>query len=129
MSLTSFIKKKSNRKNIFLGILFIVVINVIVFPYFSSDTVNISSILDLRFGFSTDEVLTTLANMQEKGRKMYMFSTLLIDTPYAMIYGFIYAIIIAIFLKKIKGNLIYLLCQNRISPINRGLDHYPYLTK
>lgn len=94
MQLLECIAKKSTTKNISIGLLIILLINSIVFPYFSSEQVHINSILDLRFGFSAADVSATLAAMKGSGRKAYLLSTLLIDTPYAMFYGFIYAFII-----------------------------------
>jgi hypothetical protein len=94
MKLLNFISNKSTNINIGIGILFILLINIVIFPYFSSEDVNIKSILDLHFGFSYDDVLSSLSSMKESGRKRYLLTTFLIDTPYALFYGLIYTFII-----------------------------------
>ena len=94
MKLLNFISKKSNKLNIIIGILFILLINIVIFPYFSFENVSIKSILDLRFGFSKEDVLSLLSSMKENGRKRYLLTTLSIDTPYALFYGLIYTFII-----------------------------------
>ncbi len=92
--------KQSNSKNIRIGIIFILLVNLVIFPFFSTDFVNSSTILDLHFGFSTDDVLNNLRLMHDSGRHLYLLTSLLIDTPYAIAYGFIYAIIIAALIKR-----------------------------
>ncbi len=100
MSIPNFITKKSTPKNITLGVVFILLVNMVIFPLFMTDKVHIGNILDLHFGFSSDEVLNVLSSMQKSGRKLYLLTTLLIDTPYALTYGFVYALIIAALLKR-----------------------------
>ena len=100
MTFINFITNRSNSKNIILGIIFILLVNLVIFPFFSSENVNAGNILDLHFGFSVKDVLNILSEMKQEGRKMYLLTTLLIDTPYAIIYGFVYAIIIVALLKK-----------------------------
>ncbi len=95
MRFIKYLKRKSSSKNIILGIFFIFFVNLVLFPYFSTKTTNFETILDVHFGFSLDVVLRNLSVMKEEGRKHYLYSTLFIDTPYALIYGFIYAFIIA----------------------------------
>jgi len=96
--------KKSNSKNIIIGILFILFINLIVFPFFLTSTTNLKTILDLRFGFSINDVINSLSIMQKNGRERYLLTTLFIDTPYALIYGFIYAFIIVALRRNIPAN-------------------------
>jgi len=109
-----FLIKKSTPKNIVFGVVFILLVNLVIFPLFSSENVNARNILDLYFGFSIEDVLNSLTEMQSKGREMYLLTTLLIDTPYALIYGFVYALIIVTLLQK------------RITKINRYLVLTPF---
>ncbi len=97
------LEKYSTNKNIVAGIVFIIFINTIAFPLFPPLFMGISvpldKILDLHFGFTPDYSYHILTSLQDDGRLSYILSTLLIDTPYAFIYGFIYAFILIMLLK------------------------------
>ena len=97
------IKKAANKKFISIGLTIILFINLIVFPLFSkfSHTGSLhNKILDLRFGFSYDDVLKLMSELEENGRRMYEISILFIDTPYALFYPWVYAAIFWMILQK-----------------------------
>ncbi len=110
MNIINFIKKKSTALNIGIGMAFILFINLVVFPFFASNEVDLKTILDLKFGFSPSEVISSLSSMHENGRKRYLLTTLLVDTPYALIYGFVYAFILFSLLQNTRmKNISFLL--------------------
>jgi len=99
-----FIFHKANRRNIVLGVLFIFFINGLVFPFFPSlfnIHLPIGSILDLQFGFDSQYVYRLINFLGNRGRQVYLLSTLFIDIPYLFIYGLTYSLIFA-YLIKIK---------------------------
>ncbi len=104
MPFIRFLQKKSTPLSIGIGLLFILFVNWVAFPYFSSETVNVHTILDLHFGFSPKEVLKILSLFRDEDRKQYFISTLFVDTPYALVYGFVYAFIVIALLKQQKMN-------------------------
>ncbi len=111
----SFINRLSTKKNLIAGLLLIVIINLVVFPFFPAlldgSDIDFSNIFDLQFGFNTAYVIQTLTNLGQKGRHIYMLSTIFVDIPYLIIYGFVYAILINTVLHKLQFDfklLIYL---------------------
>jgi hypothetical protein len=100
--LLSFISKYSTRKNIVSGLIVITLVNLVVFPYFLKAPTTIDHILDIRFGFDKQIVNDTLNELGKQGRTLYLWTTLIIDMPYAFFYGFIYAFILAVLLKPTK---------------------------
>ncbi|MCK5776032.1 MAG: hypothetical protein KAH25_07650 [Bacteroidales bacterium] len=106
--ITDFLEKYSTRKNILIGIGFIIFINVIAFPLFpmlfSDSNIIAGKILDIQFGFMPIMVQELLFSMTEKGRHIYYLSTIIIDIPYAITYGFVYSFLIIFLLKKQKDN-------------------------
>ena len=101
------LEKYSNKKNILIGIGFILFVNIVAFPLFPkiySDTPYLlTNILDVKFGFSLETILNSLSLMQEEGRDCYLFSTIIIDIPYALVYGFVYSFIIIFLFKKVSS--------------------------
>lgn len=101
-----FLEKHATKKNIITGLIFIAFVNIIAFPLFPKLLIGreipIENNLDLQFGFTSDFAYSLLSNLQEDGRKAYKLSTLFIDIPYALIYGFIYSFILIVLLKKNK---------------------------
>jgi len=98
-----FLEKHCSKKKIIIGVIYIAFINLIAFPFFPKlfeATYTHTGILDLHFGFDTNEVLNILRTLGTAGRQIYFLSTLLIDFPYALIYGFIYSFILIFLLKK-----------------------------
>lgn len=98
-----FFFSKATGRNILVGIVLILIINFVVFPYFPrlfGISIPLSSILDLQFGFENDFVRRLLNILGEKGREVYFLSTLCVDIPYAIIYGFTYALSMAYLLKR-----------------------------
>ena len=91
----SLINRLTTKTNIIAGLVFIIIIILLVFPVlFGAYNIDIKSIFDVQFGFDTVFVQNLLDNLGEKGRYGYMVATLLVDTPYAIIYGFVYAALI-----------------------------------
>ena len=100
------IEKELSKRNIMIGIGFIIFINTIAFPFFpllfSDSNLIAGKILDIQFGFTSETVQELLFSMTEKGRHIYYLSTIIIDIPYALIYGFVYSFLIIFLLKKQK---------------------------
>jgi len=101
---TNFLEKYSCKENIIIGIIVILFVNTIAFPFFpllfSDSNIIEGKILDIRFGFTEEIVQQTLFLMTEKGRHIYYLSTLIIDIPYALIYGFVYSFLMVLLIKK-----------------------------
>ncbi len=97
-SFYNYLHGKSNVTNIVAGIGFIFLVNFILFPYvpelITGTTFAIKNILDLRFSYSPQFVEQLFVELENTGRNTYLLSTLLLDFPYAIVYGFVYAIII-----------------------------------
>jgi hypothetical protein len=64
-------------------------------------------ILDLRMGYSFDNVIHYLNGIGEDGRKYYSNTFHLVDTFYPIIYFAFYVITLSFFIKKIFKNKIY----------------------
>jgi hypothetical protein len=100
----SFIKKYATRKNILFGIIYILITNLVLFPFFPKIISNVSFsidwILDLKIGFDYETVIKSFELMQPEGRFIYKISTIFIDTPYAVIYGFTYSSIFYLLFDK-----------------------------
>ncbi len=97
--------ERFNHKVFFItGFIFILFINLIAFPLFpklfSKNFVSTTNILDLQFGYNIDKVFEILNNLHRQGREIYFYSTLFVDTPYALFYGFFYAVIFYSLLKN-----------------------------
>ncbi len=89
------IYKIATKRNLFIGLGFIVLVNAAVFPLvpkWFGVSISIDKILDIQFGFDKYFVLSSLSSMGEKGREVYLLSTLVIDSIYAIIYGVTYTI-------------------------------------
>ncbi len=60
--------------------------------------------------FEKDSIVSmTLAQYLEKVRYVYLLSTFLIDIPYAVIYGFVYAVLINFLLRKSSVKISFLM--------------------
>jgi len=103
MILIDNIEKYSTKRNIIIGFFVVLFISVIVFPSFPKlfNDNKVNDVLDLKFGFTIDTVHNSLSNMKVNGRTAYFLSTIIIDIPYALIYGFVYSLIIIFFLNKL----------------------------
>lgn len=109
----NYLNKYATKKNILIGILLIIVFNIFLLPKFSelflNTKIDIKSILDIKFSYSTTIAYTLFKNLNENGRVAYKLSELFVDIPYAIIYGFTYAFIVVFLLKRNKiKNLNYL---------------------
>ena len=99
-----FLVRYSTKKSIYLGLLFIIFINLVAFPLFPKlffdSSIPIGDILDTQFGFSVEYAQELLNALGDNGRKAYLFSTVFIDIPYALVYGFIYSFILIELIQK-----------------------------
>ncbi len=106
------INRLTTKRFLWFGFLFILSVNVVIFPFFPGlfgvTDFDTKQIFDLQFGFDTGYAKNFLAELGDKKRHVYMLSTLLIDTPYAMIYGFVYAVLINFLLGKSSVNISFL---------------------
>jgi len=81
--------KQATLKNIFLCLILFLLFNIVVIPYYiqqitpDADT----SILDVRFGFSSAEAYETLHAIGQEGRNKYLFFLAIIDSIYPLVYG------------------------------------------
>lgn len=102
----NFLEKHATKRNIILGIIFIIFINTIAFPFFPKIMIGreipIDGIFDLQFGFTIDFANQILLNLQDDGRNAYKYSTLFVDIPYALVYGFIYSFMLIALIRKTK---------------------------
>ncbi|MCF6181484.1 hypothetical protein [Lutibacter sp.] len=77
---------------------------------FLNTKIDIKSILDIKFSYTTTVAYTLFKNLGENGRVAYTLSELFIDIPYAIIYGYTYAFLVIFLLKRNKiKNLNYLI--------------------
>ena len=99
-----FIEKYSNKKNIIAGFLLILFVNIVVFPFFPElffhADVPVDKMLDVKFGFSLVESKNVLSSLGPDGRSAYLFLLLLVDVPYALIYGFTFSCLFGAILKR-----------------------------
>jgi len=56
--------------------------------------------LDVKFGFSVVEAKSALTSLGSNGRSAYLFLLLLVDVPYALIYGFTFSCLFGAVLKR-----------------------------
>lgn len=141
--MVSYFSKFSNKKNIIIGLLLVVIFNLLAFPMFSKiffqETFNVFHILDFKFGFDKSFVFHLFEKLQENGRKAYKFSTIFIDFPYPIIYGITYSLL---FLKLFEYNNIIRFKELALLPLailffdvleNTGiiylLSNYPKLSE
>ena len=100
----NFLYKISSVKNIIIGLIIIVLVNVVVFPQYAKTTypniIPLDKIPDLQFGISKEFLISTFSLMQQQGRNAYINFALYIDNFYAVLYGFTYAILLLYLLKK-----------------------------
>ena len=88
---------------ILLLLLLVLVVNLFVFPYYTSRIVPDEGppVLDLRFGFSADQAYNTLEAFGNDGRAVYMEMLLVADTFYPLIYGLLLIFLASFFVKRI----------------------------
>jgi len=103
-----FLLRHSTKKSIYLGLIFILFINLIAFPLFPKlffgSPIPVGEILDTQFGFSEEYVHNLLNTLESKGRKSYLLSTIFIDISYSLVYGFIYSFILIALLRKTNSH-------------------------
>ena len=75
------------RAVLIIGLAVIILVNVVIMPLFE----NTSSALDLRLYYSIQDVSQLLSGITSQSRNMKIFGTLLVDTPYAIFYGFYFS--------------------------------------
>ncbi len=106
-------------RNILIGMAFIVLVNAVLFPLAARRMTAVTGfqpkILDIRLYYGPAAVTELMAQLGPGGRALYRRSTLLIDVPYALVYGLVYALgIIALF--------------KRAAPRWHALIVFPFLT-
>ena len=80
-------KKITSNKSIFLLLILLFICSVC----FQNLPNNIyPNMLDLSFGFSGPEVLKTFETLGETGRTQYIYSSLILDTAFPIIYGLLF---------------------------------------
>ena len=80
-------KKISSNKSIFL----LLILLLICSACFQNLPNNIyPNMLDLSFGFSGPDVLKTFETLGETGRTQYIYSSLILDTAFPIIYGLLF---------------------------------------
>ena len=98
-----FISEKATIKNVVIGFLLIVLFNAFLLPFLPEliwgFKMPISKILDLKFSYTLDVCYNLFDEIGANGRNSYQLSELFIDTPYAIVYSFTYAISIYLLLK------------------------------
>ena len=113
-------KKITSNKSIFLLLISLFICSVC----FQNLPNNIyPNMLDLSFGFSGPDVQNTFEALGDKGRAQYIYSSLVLDTVFPIIYGLLF---LALLLKMQEERtfilslpfmaVIFDLCENFISP-------------
>lgn len=99
-----FIQINTSTRKVVLGLLIILLVNTILFPFFPKlmglASFSIHNILDLKLSYTPDIVYSLFSQLEEDGRNVYKSSTLFIDMPYAIFYGFVYSFSLVLLLKK-----------------------------
>lgn len=97
-TLNNSLQAKSTITNIVIGIGIILFFNLILFPFLpkliADTSFSVKNILDVRFSYSPGLVYSVFTELGSDGRRIYLLSEVLFDLPYAVLYGFIYAILI-----------------------------------
>ncbi|TVR80965.1 MAG: hypothetical protein EA412_03865 [Chitinophagaceae bacterium] len=105
-NLYNFIDRTSSKTVLIFGIVIIFIINLLVFPYFSTlfpeNNFSEKYILDLRFSYDAATVLYNFEMLGAIGRNVYFWLILVFDVPYAFVYGYVYAALIIILYKNYK---------------------------
>ncbi len=92
-----------SKRNIILGFVIIILFNLILLPGFPKIfSVPGNYPLDLKFGYSPAEAYKLLSDMGGKGRTVYLLSEIIIDWPYAVIYTFVYSVVIIAVYKNFR---------------------------
>ncbi len=81
-------------KTIIAGFILIVAVNLILNPLIFFNYMYGNEILDLQFGFSAAKVREIFKNYTGDQRFYYSLTTLFIDSPYALIYGLTYSLLL-----------------------------------
>ncbi len=91
-------------RNILIGMAFIVLVNAVLFPLAARRMTAVTGfqpkILDIRLYYGPAAVTELMAQLGPGGRALYRRSTLLIDVPYALVYGLVYALVIIALFKR-----------------------------
>ncbi len=96
-AITGWFVQRSRWKIIGAGLAMILIVNLVLFPLASRlwEGPPLDRILDLRLYYSGETARTFFQQIGEKGRQGYFYGTLLIDVPYALFYGWVYALLLA----------------------------------
>ena len=94
----------ANWKNIFLGFVLIIFINVIIFPYALNQlklaAPAAATPIDLEFSYTVDEVYEMIESYQEAGRKIYRQIEIQVDFLYPILYSITFILLLLTLLKK-----------------------------
>ena len=89
---------RATRRNILLGMAFIVLVNALLFPLAARQMAAAAGsrarILDTRLYYGPAAVRELMDRLGPDGRACYRLATVLIDIPYALVYGLVYALLI-----------------------------------
>jgi cytochrome b561 len=104
--------EKNSKTHIILVIVLLALflISMRIMRHYSNNLINYianEEILDLRMGYSFDNVIHYLNGLGEDGRKYYSNTFHLVDTFYPIIYFAFYVTTLSYFIKRIFKNKIY----------------------
>ena len=96
-------------KYILMGIGFIFLINVVIFPQFPKlmvgEELPIEEIIDVKFSYSPQEAYDIIEGFSENQRSAYLKSEIFVDGIYALVYGLTYTLLlIFLFSRAFPGN-------------------------
>ncbi|MEE9373107.1 MAG: hypothetical protein V3V00_08650 [Saprospiraceae bacterium] len=91
-------------KYVLIGLGLCLFINVILFPWAGNELREVApkaaGPIDLKFSYSQNEVYQMIESYGEKGRDIYIMSTVGIDLIYPIIYNIVFILILIILFKK-----------------------------
>jgi len=87
-SLSNLAHRYASGRNVLIFFVLQMIISAGILPYMQGkfDPQNTLGVLDLKFGFTTDEAYNMLSAYGEEGRKYYLFAEAVIDVIYPLIY-------------------------------------------
>jgi hypothetical protein len=100
----SFFDRYAKWKFVLIGFGFILLINLVLFPWFGDKlqvlSPEASGPIDLQFSYSPVKVYDMIESYGEKGRALYAFTTVAVDIPYPIIYTTTLILLLLILLRK-----------------------------
>jgi len=100
--LIDFLETRAGPKIVVLLVMIILPFNVILFPMIGEKLQEISGyrMLDTMFYYSPPEVFTRLEAYQNSGRLLYLISSWSVDFVYPLLYSFLLAFLLTLFLTR-----------------------------